>query len=85
MGGSGRGGGKVLSFFDDRWRYKLKCVPRRQVTKFLASEDLENQLGPALGLANWIEHASSVQGEWTNISRQIQKFLEYRVGDETSA
>ena len=41
------------------------------------SSEHENQLGPALGLANWIEH--------TNIPRQTYKFLEYRVGDETSA
>ena len=40
MGGSGRVGGKVLSFFDDHWRYKLKCVPSRHMTKFLASENL---------------------------------------------
>ena len=40
MGDSSGVGGKVLSVFDDHWRYKLKCVPSRQVTQFLASEDL---------------------------------------------
>lgn len=72
MGGSGR---EMKSPIFLWWPLEVQTqmCTRRQVTKFLASEDLENQLGPALGLANWIEHASSVQGEWTNISRQIQE------------
>lgn len=53
------------------------------------SSEHENQLGQGLKssglvLANWMKQVSRVHGEWTNLSRRTQKFLEYRVVDETS-
>lgn len=54
------------------------------------SSEHEYQLGHGLRssglvLANWMEHVSRVYDEWTHLPRQVEKFLEYRVADKTSA
>lgn len=44
-----------------------------------------NQVGPGPVLASWMEHVSRIHDKWTTLTRKIQKFLECRVRDETSA